>query len=299
MRKLIILVLILLIAQISTGYCAEKYFTFGIGKLDGDNTYRIGGIIFGPNIGAGEVYFPISKLEFDIDVVMASLGAGIKFADKWEFAVEFKKNISSGRGVLQDSDYVDDNNTYTGDTAAIYSQSNVDLDAWSANVNLQYRFIEGLYAGVGYLYQNFDYNIKDFRQWTQTSGMYGGGLGLTYDVKYHIPYLELGARGNISDEMRIETSVKYAPMVWAKDRDNHIARGIYAQGDCEGSAWFLSLIARYDFPSRWFMVFEFDYSRITTEGDQKNYIDNQWQWTTDEEIESNQTYFTFTTGYRF
>ncbi len=300
MRKLmIILVPVLLIIQISIGYCAEKYFTAGIGKLDGDNTYSIGGTYFTPGSGAGEDPFPISKLAFDIDVYMASFGAGIKFADKWEFSTEFKKNISSGRGVLQDSDYVDDNNAYTGDIPAIFSESNIDLDVWSANVNLQYRFIEGLYTGIGYLYQNFDYNIKDFRQWTTDAGVYGPGLGLTYDVKYHIPYLELGARGNISDEMRIETSVRYAPMVWAKDRDNHVVRGIYAQGDCEGSAWFLSLIARYDFPNRWFMVFEFDYSRITTEGDQKNYIDNYWQWTTDEEIESNQTYFTFTAGYRF
>ncbi|NJL60262.1 MAG: omptin family outer membrane protease [Desulfobacteraceae bacterium] len=173
-------------------------------------------------------------------------------------------------------------------------------------MNIQYRFIEGIYAGIGYLYQNFDYDIKDFRQWyplgtytDDTGGTYGPGIGLTYDVKYHIPYLKLGAKGNISDEMQIETSLRYAPMVWAKDRDNHVARQRYSVGDCEGTAWFWSLIARYDFPSRWFMVFEFDYSRITTDGDSKTYSEGVWSHTIDDEIESTQTYFTLTAGYRF
>lgn len=303
MRKLLLFALLMLLSDITIGNCADKYLTFGIGRMDGDTTYSIGGKYFTPDSGVGEYPFPISVLEFDIELYMASLGAGIKFADNWEIATEIRKNISSGSGVLKDSDYLSE--TYSG-IPDIYSESHVDLDAWSAELNIQYRFIEGIYAGVGYLYQNFDYNIKDFRQWyplgtytDETGGTYGPGIGLTYDVKYHIPYLKLGAKGNISDEMQVETSVRYAPRVWAKDRDNHVARGLYSEGDCEGTAWFWSLIARYDFPNRWFMLFEFDYNRITTDGDTKTYNGGRWDHTIDDEIESTQTYFSLTAGYRF
>ncbi|NJL60261.1 MAG: hypothetical protein HC887_12150 [Desulfobacteraceae bacterium] len=129
MRKLLFLALIMLLSDITIGNCAEKYVTFGIGRMDGDTTYSIGGKYFSPDSGVGEYPFPISVLEFDIELYMASLGAGMKFADNWEISTEIRKNISSGSGVLKDSDYM--TATYSG-IPDIYSESQVNLDAWSA-----------------------------------------------------------------------------------------------------------------------------------------------------------------------
>lgn len=299
-----ILVIVITVASAGISEGAERYVTTGIGKLQGDTTYRIGGRIYGPGsgIGAGDYPFPISELEFDINIYMLSLGGGVKFANDWDFSLSFKKSFTSGDGNLKDSDYM---NSSIPD---IYSESDAQLDAWSADINLNYRFLEGLYVGIGYLYQNFDYDVRDFRQWyplwdyaagESIGGIYGPGLGITYDVRYHIPYLEIGAKGHISDEISIDTNLRYSPMVVAKDRDNHVARAIYSAGDCKGRAFLWTLKGRYDFPKNWFMTLEFDYTRINTSGDSKNYINEEWQWTIDQETESSQMYFTFMAGYRF
>jgi outer membrane protease len=299
-----ILVIVITFASVGVSEGAEGYVTTGIGKLQGDTTYRIGGKVYGPGsgFGAGEVGFPISELEFDIDIYMVSLGGGVKFAKDWDFSLIVKKSFTNGNGVLKDSDY----SGYS--IPEIYSESDAQLDAWSADVNLHYRFLEGLYAGIGYLYQNFDYDVRDFRQWyplwdyaygTSIGGVYGPGLGLTYDVRYHIPYLELGAKGHISDEISIDTNIRYSPLVVAKDRDNHVARAIYHAGDCKGHAFLWTLKGQYDFPQNWFMTVEFDYTRINTSGESKSYINEEWQWTIDQETESTQIYFSFMAGYRF
>lgn len=298
-----ILTMIVALSGISEG--AEVYFTSGIGKLDGDTTYRIGGKLYGPGsgIGAGEIPFPISELQFDIDVYMLSLGGGMKFANDWDLSLTVKKDIASNGGVLKDSDYVP-----ISKIPDTYSESDADIDVWMLDINIRYRFLEGIYAGIGYIYQNFDYDVKNFRQWYPLldyalgfnfQGDYGTGVGLTYDVKYHIPYLEIGTKGHISDEVSIDTNIRYSPIVWAKDKDNHALRGIYSTGDCTGHAFLWTLKGRYDFPQNWFMSFEFDYTRINTSGDSKVYVNDQWQWTIDREVESTQIYFTLMGGYRF
>ena len=67
MRKLFFIFLAIMVVAAMNGisHAAEGYVNIGIGKLDGDNTYRIGGKFYGPGkTGVGEYPFPISELAF-------------------------------------------------------------------------------------------------------------------------------------------------------------------------------------------------------------------------------------------
>ncbi|MCP4708443.1 MAG: hypothetical protein GY869_07455, partial [Planctomycetes bacterium] len=191
---------------------------------DGDTTYRIGGVFYGPGIsgGAVNINYPLSQLEFPLDVYMATLNTSLEFADRWEINFNAQKNINDPGGVMKDSDYLslfqevdaDGNATGVIHTAwdlqfpDTYSESDASLDAMIFDLNMRYRFYGNLYAGIGYIYQNFDFDLSNVRQWNPISdyyarydpayyqpGVYGHGVGLAYEVTYHIPYLELAARG--------------------------------------------------------------------------------------------------------
>jgi len=61
----------------------EVNLTVDIGKLSGNTTYQIGGTVNIPGLGSQELHFPISELEFPLDVYMVSVGGNIAFAEKW------------------------------------------------------------------------------------------------------------------------------------------------------------------------------------------------------------------------
>ena len=122
---------------------SESYITIGIGKLGGDTTYQIGGNYVTP-LGSGQVHFPISELEFPLDVWMVSVEGSKEFAEKWKVSVGVKKNITSDAGKMKDSDwgawYLEGYAWAEKDTLDIYSESDAELDALIMDINLRYRF---------------------------------------------------------------------------------------------------------------------------------------------------------------
>jgi outer membrane protease len=292
--------------------------TLGIGMLTGDTTYQIGGTVVTPS-GSGELHFPISELEFPLDVYMISVEGSIEFAEKWKVSAGVKKNITGNAGKMKDSDwgvpFEDPPGSgtwrwYGPNSLDIYSESDADLDALIMDINLWYRFYEksswSFIAGLGYIRQNFDYECSLIEQWSP-SGLSGydytgtGEVGLTYEVTYNIPYMQIGTQFKIKDKFRLEASLGYSPIVNAEDEDGHLLRDppIFAKGDCDGDAILFSFTGRYDFPKNWFFMAEFDYTQIDTDGTQKNYINGEWVWTTDETIESEQIFTVFAVGYAF
>ncbi len=158
-------------------------------------------------------------------------------------------------------------------------------------------------SGIGYLYQKFDYECSLIRQWSP-SGLSGydytgsGEVGLTYEVKYSIPYAEIGAQFKIKD-LSVETTLGYSPFVNAKDEDHHILRSKVNKGDCDGDAILFSLKGQYDFLNNWFLTLGLEYTKIETEGESDAYFYGVYDHTIDEEIFSEQKVIAFTVGYVF
>jgi len=294
---------------------SESYITVGIGKLGGDTTYQIGGTVVTP-LGSGQLHFPISELEFPLDVWMASLEGSKEFAEKWKVSVGVKKNITSDAGKMKDSDwgayFLDGYAWAEKDTLDIYSESDAELDALIMDINLRYRFYEkpswAFFAGLGYIRQNFDYEISNLNQWYPSSTYYFGvdsphdfvsGKVLTYEIKYSIPYIEIGLQGAFKKKFSVETSLGYSPIVDAEDEDVHILRDRVSKADCEGDAILFSLRARFDFSKNWLVMGEFDYTKIEVEGTSKTYDGGAYSHTIDQEITSEQIFAGLSVGYAF
>ena len=205
---------------------------------------------------------------------------------------------------MKDSDWMTSSNP---DQLDIYSESDAELDALIIDINLRYRFFEksvlSFNAGIGYLHQQFNYDVYDLDQW-YPSGVYGtghdyvSGKVLAYEVSYSIPYMEIGAQFKIKD-ISVETTFGYSPFVNAHDEDNHLLRYKLNKGHCRGDAMFVSFKGEYNFLNNWFLTLGLEYMKIETEGASNAYFYGIYDHTIDEEIFSEQKVVAFTMGYVF
>ncbi len=247
---------------------------------------------------------------------MASFGVGIEFAGRLVAGIDVQKSISNAAGKMKDSDWgvywLEGEPWADQNTLDIYSESHADLEAWMIDLNLMYRIWEkpnwSFLAGVGYLYQNFDYETRNLDQWYPSSTSYFGvdfphdffeGTGVTYEVSYGIPYVGVEAEVRPHQKASISASIAYSPNVSVEDEDNHVLRGIIAQGNLDGEAIMCSFEGRYDFCRDWFFTLQLSYTRIQTDGDRTNFIDRVRVWTIDEETRSNQYFAGFSIGHSF
>ncbi len=288
--------------------------TLGIDKASGDTTYQIGGTLDVPGLGTQELHFPISELEFPLDVYMVSVGGSIEFREKWKVSAGVKKNITSDAGKMKDSDW----GYYwlagypwgEQDTLDIYSESDAQLDALMMDINLCYRFYQrsnwSFAAGLGYILQSFDYEVSNLDQWYPSSTYYFGydfahdyvsGKVITYEARYSIPYMEIAAELKTRNKFHIEATLGYSPMVNVTDEDNHILRDKVSKGDCDGDATLFSLKGHYEFWKPWFLTIQVGYMSIDTDGKQTQYIEGELLGTIDQKIKSQQMFIGFAVVY--
>ncbi len=308
----------LVLGGVASAY-AEEYkvnLTLGIDKPSGDTTYQIGGTIDITGLGSQKLHFPISQLEFPLDVYMVSVGGSIEFAEKWKVNVNVKKSITSNAGKMKDSDWgaywLEGYPWAEQNTLDIYSESDADLDALMMNINLRYRFYEmsnwSFTAGLGYISENFGYEVSNLDQWYPSSADYFGddaehdyvsGKVLTYKARYSIPYMEIATGLNIKDKFRVEASLGYSPMVNVTDEDNHILRNKISKGDCHGDAVLISLKGHYEFRKPWLLTIQLGYMSIDTDGKQTQYFGEELFGTIDQKIKSEQIFADFAVKYSF
>ncbi len=294
---------------------SESYVAVGIGSLSGATTYQIGGTVV-TSLGNGQVHFPISELEFPLDVWMVSVEGSKEFADKWKVSVSVEKNITSDAGKMKDSDwgfwYLDGYSWAEKGTLDIYSESDAELDALIMDINLRYRFYEksnwAFIAGLGYIRQNFDYAVSNLDKWYPSFNYYFGvdpqhdyafGKILTYEITYSIPYIEIGIQRSFKDKFSVEASLGYSSIVDAEDEDVHILRAMVSEADCDGDAILFFLKGRYDPSRNWFVMAEFDYTKIEVDGKSITYVGGEYSNTIDQEIKSKQIFAVLSVGYAF
>jgi hypothetical protein len=285
----------------------------GTGTLRGHTTYRIGGTVDTAS-GSYDYHFPISELEFPLDVYMFSVTGAVQFAEKWRVSAGVKSNITEDAGEMKDSDwgyyFLRGDAWAEKDTLDIYSKSDAELNAFIWDINLGYNFYEksnwSFIAGLGYIRQKFDYEIRDLDQWYPSDSYYFGvdsphdyvsGKVLEYEVTYSIPYVEIGAQLNVKDKFSVEASLGYSPIISVDDEDQHLLRSKVNKGDCDGAAILVSLEGRYDFLNNWFLTLQFDYTKIDADGESKAYFYDVYDHTIDLEIESRQIHTMLVLGY--
>jgi outer membrane protease len=280
----------------------------GTGYLTGDTQYQIGGRMIEAG-GVYELHFPLSELKFPLDAFMVKGTVTVDFAERWSLMASASTNISEDTGKMEDSDWGIWNSP---DTLDIYSESDTDMDALLLEGKVTYMFFQGYYgqgdtdgrsnpdvrfsyfAGLGYKYQKFDFDVSDLDQWyppypTAPHDQVYGLIG-TYEAEYQIPYLELSMEMSIAEKFLLDLGVAYAPFVDFQDEDHHLLRDKVniADHNWDGDAWFVRLKGRYNFNRHWYLETEFEAMQIESEGRSDAYFGGIWAHSIEHEIESEQ-----------
>jgi hypothetical protein len=111
--------------------------------------------------------------------------------------------------------------------------------------------------------------------------------------------MEAGASMELSNFIVIDASIGFSPLVYVRDRDNHILRDKISRGELYGHATMYSLNIKGNIRGSWFTTLHINYTSIDTEGEQKQYISNLLYATIDEEVTSRQTSAFINIGYAF
>jgi outer membrane protease len=282
----------------------------GTEMMGGDITYQIGFPLVSPTGVVYDGYFPFSELAWPLDVWLGRIDGRATINDQWRLNATIKKDLSTPGDNMEDSDWVTPSDPSRLD---IFSESEISsFDAVIFDADVEWSFFRrenfSLYTGIGYLYQNFDYDAKPLYQYSP-SGLPGydytgdGRVGITYEMTYSIPYLKLGGDLKVSQDFTLEGSIAYSPIVQAEDTDNHLLReygGKISTGDMEGDSFMLDVSGRYAFTPSLFMEAGFQLTKIEVDGDQAQRYGIGFQLdSVTEEAESTQTSGFISVGYSF
>lgn len=287
----------------------------GIGTLSGDATYEIGGQITEGGI-TEDGPFPISRLEWPLDVVMGQIAAKIGWRDTLELRGRYAFSLTDDAGTMKDSDW--DYPAGGGRLLTVYSESDAILDATRWELDGRWWFWHAskggadyaVGAGAGWIHQSYDWDARDGTQWypadPELAADVWKGSAITYALDSDIPYLQLAGRVR-SHRFTAEARVAYAPSIDVTDQDDHVDRNILAKTTADGDAWIAEIASEYAFDDHWYARVELQWLAYTVDGPSRNTVygagdgENQpgEQWTIYEEIKSSQSDANVALGYRF
>jgi len=299
-------VAVLVLAAISVPGAAQSHHwdvNVGVGPMRGHTTYQIGGTVRMAE-DVEELWFPISELEFPINVLQASADTSLMLGKNKRLVVSLGGtiNATSDAGKMEDSDWT---TSWNPNQLDIYSESDAELDMLMLNADILYRFLRtklfSLGAGAGFLYQELNYECFDFVQWYPSSPWwgydYGNGLGIIYDITYYVPYMQVRADMSLLKErLQIGVNVAVVPYLTAEDYDDHVLRDITSDGDYDGGGAMGSLEATFHFARHWFVEGRLEGRVFSADGTQKTYVNDEWSHDIDAEVTSGQGSFTLAVG---
>ena len=286
----------------------------GLGQRRGDLTYQIGKT-YSDSSGQQSIPYPISKLEFQDDLTMATFGGSATFRGKWEARLSLSMNVTDDAGTLKDSDF-----DYAGGSRdlTIYSESDLTADARDLDLGVR-RWFPGMYktmpsatwgVGLGCLVQS--------TEWTSGNGLQVSKDpdiapllqlepgSIVYKADTFIPYGEVCLRWT-GGALSMDGRAGYSPYLTVSDRDDHAARQILSTTDADGTGWLAGLKMRYAFSGPWFAQAEASVLDYSADGTSKSKAYGKQPepdvpaggWSTYEKIETQQFDVTLAIGRTF
>ena len=306
--------LVLGLAQNAFAERPDVRLSAGIGYLQGETTYQIGGHFESPQLGSGDMYFPISELVWPLGIVMGSIDLTASY---WRLsgAASYKMNLSDPKQKMEDSDW----GYFKGDPPDlldVYSESSTTLDARVFDGNINFAFLKykdwDMQIGLGYLWQDFSFIASNLDQWyppyPDEPHVYVSGRVGTYDVTYKIPYAQLIVNF-YTKKFKGALTYQFSPFVNAEDEDKHLLRSIESHGYSDGYMNAGRFNCTYDFTKHVFAGFDFTYRQIQTTGyerqhhaqyfNEKGELQPEWWGDIDNKIFSEQIESTLKVGYKF
>lgn len=267
----------------------------GVGMLSGESTFDIGGKFVGADGSTAIIHFPLSRLEYPLDVVIGSVKGACDIGERWTISASVSKNLASDAGKAKDSDW----GIFFGPNSLdIYSESDADLDALMFNAGIRYILAQGdrwsLSGALGYLHQQYDYEKSNLLQEYPSLRRYIApdyveGKVAEYEVVYSVPYVQAIGRLRLSQSVTMEAGLGYSPFARARDEGHWILREKTFSGRSDGDALFVSFKARLDLGEHWFMLASLENTTIDTTGTQDQHLEGRYLGRIDNKIKNDQS----------
>ncbi|OPZ60641.1 MAG: hypothetical protein BWY87_00345 [Deltaproteobacteria bacterium ADurb.Bin510] len=284
-----------------------------LGALVGDSTYEIGGTSLSTRTGAQAYDFPCSRLEFPLNSVMVSGVARLNLDEHVGVFASLGANVLDNTPKMKDSDWL------LPGSLDLYSESDCDLRTLLAESGLRYDFNKHTFGYVtdidsyheanwrlslsaGLKYQHFKYECDNLNQTSPSGRMANEVTGLhyvgwwpqtvvKYEIDYELPYVKAGIQ-TWNDHISCEAAAGWIPLALANDRDEHLIRSKVSEGDTCGNGYLASFVVRVGLNEDWALRALFDYTRILTDGTQRQMISGSSPEIIDieQEISSRQAY---------
>lgn len=245
----------------------------GIGVLRGASIFRIGGVFTDAEGSTGVLPFPLSELDYPLDVVMLRLYGSHRLGRRWAVEGMLGRHLTSDAGQTRDSDW----GVLTGPrTLDIYSESDTDLAAWDVRAALRFRVRDAsrwaLDLTGGYRLQSFDMVNRNLRQvypsFPEWPADLAPGLVSTYRVRYAMPYVGAVACLRVCERWMLESGITLSPVASARDRGHWVLRDKTFRGRADGSSIGLTLLARRMLGRQGFLQFSMEALAVRTDGSQ-------------------------------
>ena len=279
-------------------------FSFGLEEMTGDLTSSIGGEINHAN-GENEVtFFPISELEWPMDIPLARFDGSLTLNSLWRINGTVKTALDDPEDNMIDRDWFS-----PGGLADIYSESSISSsDALIFDVDLEWTYFRqgpwSLSAGIGYLQQEFEYEGDLIIQYSPT-GISGynyigdGSTGITYDNTFSMFYFLLGANMQLTPQLDFSGKFSVAPFASSEDELHNFYSDKVSTGDMEGVACMFEVSGNYRITPWWFVKGGVQLAYISVDGDQYQVLAGEPLGRIEQEIESNQSSAYISMGYSF
>lgn len=224
-----------------------------------------------------------SELEWPIDVMAPSLGAAVVWGDLGDLEIRvMAEPLGSDNRVMKDFDYLDEaqfQGRLPHDGVDIYSETPVDSKALVVSVGTRVyplrtrHFSAGLSAG--YRYEEYDYRGYNTHQtgygsWQDQSN-WVTGPSTFYSVQYDIYSAGVALKAHVEDTVILTFEALALPLVYSSDEDEHLRRNRVTFTSTTGSGYQTSLRGLFHLSRRWTIGSGCTYTRIETDGDQRQY----------------------------
>ncbi|CAK8722308.1 Outer membrane protease [Candidatus Electrothrix laxa] len=300
----------MLFTQAQAAAYLDPYFagnidlSFGLEAMSGDITSSIGGEINHADGQNESTFFPLSELEWPMDILLARFEGSLMLNPMWRINGTLKTAVDDPDETMIDRDWFS-----AGGLADIYSESSVSaFEAFILDIDFEWTYLRQgpwiLSAGIGYLHQDFEYEGELIMQYSPT-GISGydyigdGSTGITYENTFSMIYFLLGADLQLTGQFDLSGKFSVAPLASSEDELHHLYYNKVSTGDMDGVACMFEVSGNFWISPWWFVEMGAQYTHISVDGDQYQVLDGEPLGQIEQEVVSEQASIYITMEYSF
>jgi hypothetical protein len=272
--------------------------------MEGDLTSSIGGGIISADGQAESTFFPISQLEWPLDILLARFDGSLTVNPLWRINGTLKTAVDGPDDAMIDRDWFS-----WGGGPDIYSESSIsEFEALIVDVDFEWTYLRqgpwSLYTGLGYLHQEFEYEGDLIVQYSPT-GITGynyvgnGSTSMSYDTTLSMIYFLLGADIQLTSQLGLTGKFSVAPLASFEDDLHHLYYNKVSTGDLEGTAYMFELSTKLQLTPWCFVKAGLQYTNVSVDGDQYQVLAGVPVGQIEQEVETVQSSGYISMGYSF